>query len=56
MDIKIFLLCFLQLFVISNLTFTNKCDKFMKWCNTQKELGNFIDIFTFENIFYVVEK
>ena len=42
--------------VISDLTYLNVWNSFLKWCNDQSELGNLIDIFSFGKMFYCSEK
>ena len=42
--------------VISDLTYSNIWNSFIKWCIDQTELGNIVNIFSFGNMFYVSEK
>ena len=42
--------------VISDLTYSNIWNSFMKWCTDQTELGFVVNIFSFGNMFYVSEK
>ena len=42
--------------VISDLTYSNIWNSFIKWCTDQTELGNLVNIFSFGNMFYVSEK
>ena len=42
--------------VISDLTYSNIWNSFIKWCTDQTELGYLINIFSFGNMFYVSEK
>ena len=42
--------------VISDLTYSNIWNSFIKWCTDQTELGFVVNIFSFGNMFYVSEK
>ena len=42
--------------VISDLTYSNIWNSFIKWCIDQTELGYLVNIFSFGNMFYVSEK
>ena len=42
--------------VISDLTYSNIWNSFIKWCTDQTELGNIVNVFSFGNMFYVSEK
>ena len=42
--------------VISDLTYSNIWNSFLKWCTDQTELGYLVNIFSFGNMFYVSEK
>ena len=42
--------------VISDLTYSNIWNAFIKWCTDQTEMGNIVNIFSFGNMFYVSEK
>ena len=42
--------------VISDLTYSNIWNSFIKWCTDQTELGYLVNIFSFGNMFYVSEK
>ena len=42
--------------VISDLTYSNIWNSFIKWSTDQTELGNIVNIFSFGNMFYVSEK
>ena len=42
--------------VISDLTYSNIWNSFIKWCTEQTELGCLVNIFSFGNMFYVSEK
>ena len=42
--------------VISDLTYSNIWNSFIKWCTDQTELGHLVNIFSFGNMFYVSEK
>ena len=42
--------------VISDLTYSNIWNSFIKWCTDQTELGCLVNIFSFGNMFYVAEK
>ena len=42
--------------VISDLTYSNIWNSFIKWCTDQTELGYIVNIFSFGNMFYVAEK
>ena len=42
--------------VISDLTYSNIWNSFIKWCTDQTELGYIVNIFSFGNMFYVSEK
>ena len=42
--------------VISDLTYSNIWNSFIKWCTDQTELGHVVNIFSFGNMFYVSEK
>ena len=42
--------------IISDLTYSNIWNSFLKWCTDQTELGYLVNIFSFGNMFYVAEK
>jgi hypothetical protein len=42
--------------VISDLTYSNIWNSFIKWCTDQTELGFLVNIFSFGNMFYISEK
>ena len=42
--------------VISDLTYSNIWNSFIKWCTDQTELGHLVNIFSFGNMFYISEK
>jgi hypothetical protein len=42
--------------IISDLTYSNIWNSFLKWCTDQTELGYLVNIFSFGNMFYVSEK
>ena len=42
--------------VISDLTYSNIWNSFIKWCTDQTELGFLVNIFSFGNMFYIAEK
>ena len=42
--------------VISDLTYSNIWNSFIKWCTDQTELGYLVNIFSFGNMFYLSEK
>ena len=42
--------------VISDLTYSNIWNSFIKWCTDQTELGYLVNIYSFGNMFYVPEK